>query len=89
MDRLLPQAQAEGQHASAVLAALAPYRAAIGQDDGARVVEAAHAAEHAVGMVEAAVLLHQDHDMLGVPEGGAWSRLNGGRPLNGCKQESR
>ena len=43
----------------------------VGQRDRPRVVEPAHAAERAKGMVKGPVLLHQDDDVLGIEVGGS------------------
>jgi hypothetical protein len=48
-----------------------PHRIAVGQGDGARVIEATHAADAPVAMVKRAVLLHQDHHVLGIKIGRA------------------
>jgi len=43
---------------------------------GTRIVEAAHAAQGSVSVVEGAVLLHQDHDVLRVEKGASWHGLD-------------
>jgi hypothetical protein len=54
-----------------VLSATGPnrtYREAAGQRDGGPVTEATDTAQRAEVVVEAAVLLHQDHHVLDVPD---------------------
>jgi hypothetical protein len=61
---------------------------AVGQAQGPGIIEAAHAAQGAEGVVEGAVLLHEDDDVLGVKEGGAGLGLNGVGALNGFRDQA-
>ena len=61
---------------------LEPDRIAVRQRDRARIVEAAHAAQRAVAVIERAVLLHEDDDMLRVEKGAARRGIDGQRPRN-------
>ncbi len=61
--------QVERHHDVAVSHALLPDTAPFRQRDREAVTEAAHALERAEIMVEGAVFLHQDHDVLDVADG--------------------
>jgi len=61
---------------------LVPRPLARRKPDGVRIVEAAHAAQRAEVVVERAVLLHEDHDVLDVGNG-AGSAVRGDRERTG------
>jgi hypothetical protein len=78
--------QVERHQQLAVPHALLPHIAPLRQRNGEAVAEAAYAGERAEIMVESAVLLHQDHHMLDVPNragrivgGDGEGALDGGR----------
>ena len=58
--------QPERHVAGAGVVGLDPDGVAVGERDRPRVAQTPHAAQRAEGVVERAVLLHQDHHMLGV-----------------------
>ncbi len=61
---------------------LHPHRIAVGKLDRAGIVEAAHAPQRSEGMIEGAVLLHQNDDVLGVEKAGTLFRLDCQRTPN-------
>jgi hypothetical protein len=61
----------EGQHVAVAAVGLVPDGVAGGQGDGAGVAKAADAAEAAEVVIEGAVLLHHDDDVLDVVDAAA------------------
>ncbi|MNS96414.1 hypothetical protein D3C72_1307120 [compost metagenome] len=82
---------AEGQDVlAAVGVRLEIHRLAVGQRNREAVAEAAHAAQRAEVVVEAAVLLHQDHDVLDVLDGAGVDRgLDGERLADRGRQQGQ
>jgi len=69
---------------------LRPHRLAAFERNGEAVAEAAHAFHRAEIVVEPAVLLHQDHDVLDVLDGaGPAHRRNGQRSVDAGKRSRR
>src|SRR5581483_3194978 len=70
-------------------AGLEPDRIAVGQRHRARIVETAHAAQRSQRMVEGAILLHENHDVLRVEIAAAGWRLDGRSAANGGEKRGR
>ena len=70
--------EAKGDEASALRVGLDPDRIAVRQRDRSRVAKAANTAQRAERVVERAVLLHQNHNVLGVEITAAGRRLDRG-----------
>ena len=69
-------------HVSTRTCGLLPHRVAVRKLDGARISIAAHTAQRAKVVVESAILLHQDHDVLDIGE--AACAVVGGNLKSAC-----
>ena len=73
----------EGGVAFAARVGLNPDGVAVGKGDGAGIVVAANAMQGAEGVVEGAILLHEDDDVLGIQKGAAGRGVDFHRLGNG------
>ena len=80
--------QPEGRIGFSRLIGLQPHGLLVGQRDCTRIVEAAHSAQRSKRMIERAVLLHQDHHVLGVEKRTSFRRIDLRSSLDRCHQRA-
>ena len=68
---------------------LQPDRILVRQSDGPRIIEAAYSAQRAKGVVERAILLHQNDHVLSIEERALFGRRNRRRSFNHRQQQAR
>src|SRR5262249_9212179 len=77
--------EAEGRISFPRCIALQPYGIIVRKPDGPGIIESAYALQGSETMIERAVFLHEDNDMLCIEPGASRRRIDGKRSLDRCR----